>query len=415
MRNPRKLGVAAAMTVAVTALFTGCATSDGGNGGDVANPDLTIETMEPVTLRVAESIPEQSGAAIALQNWGSYVTEQTDGKVQFEYYFSSTLLSSGEAYPGVTDGVADIVQITASLFPETFPVSSWIAQAGMTAPTTFPNSVLTVRSAAIDYYLSSEAVFEETSAVNARWLLAGSTNYGTMMCNKPVRTLEDAKGLRVVIDGGTSIPQAQALGMEVMQMSTADYFESLQRGVVDCLQAGDGGDTFMALGIPEVAPYFHNTLLSPNPGSGYMINLEAWNKLPTEVHDIMLAGIGQWEVDRNKGRMDGYTKFVEDAEAKGVEWVDAAELNSVILQQQQDQLDAMIDNAPAGVADPQAEIDLFKGKVSEWATTMEGLIDTQFAGEQPTVEELIAAYRLGSSSVNWDGWRDELSQTLSGS
>ncbi|MFC4024072.1 TRAP transporter substrate-binding protein DctP [Oceanobacillus longus] len=55
--------------------------------------------------------------------WMEEVTERTDGRVQFEVFYSGELVENTHEYDGLTQGLADIVNVPAIYDPQRFPMS----------------------------------------------------------------------------------------------------------------------------------------------------------------------------------------------------------------------------------------------------------------------------------------------------
>jgi TRAP-type C4-dicarboxylate transport system substrate-binding protein len=120
----------------------------------------------------------------------------------------------------------------------------------------------------------------------------GLLNSGGMQLfsTKPVKTLEDWKGLLV---GAISPPIAgmiKELGGSPVTIMWVDMYEAMQKKVVDANTQGTHGG--LILGLPEVCKYI-TIFFGIALWNGYTINLDVWKKMPGSIQKIL-----QEEVDK---------------------------------------------------------------------------------------------------------------------
>lgn len=73
------------------------------------------------------------------------------------------------------------------------------------------------------------------------------------LCNKPIRKLEDWKGIKFRVAGTADAKSVQLLGAAPISMPSPEIYTSLQRGVVNAVQGLD--NTFASRRLYEVAKY----------------------------------------------------------------------------------------------------------------------------------------------------------------
>ncbi|MBM9464091.1 TRAP transporter substrate-binding protein DctP [Aeromicrobium sp. YIM 150415] len=380
--------------------LTLAACGGGGTGGGG-----TIEEMEPVTLRINEEVPAASGAGEALQSYLDRITAATDGKVTFETFFANSLLT--EAYPGLSDGVADMAQVTVSRYESELPISAFTTSFSGSAPPQYPLTLLTMRPASNEFWQTNDTLIGEHEEANSRTVYAGASGHAPLLCSEPITNIDDAKGARVRIEGAYSAAQVRALGMEPVDLPPSEIFEALQRGTITCAMAGEGGENFMSLGLTEVAKHFVPVNLAPTTGFGMRMNLDRWNELPEEARQIFLDEWAEYEIDRNRARLEGFKAFAEQSEELGIEWNDATSLNEVLDSFEDEWLDGAVSGAPAGVDDAQAMADDFNAVIGDWAAKVAPIIDAETDDEQD-LDDLREAYLQGADLVDWDAYRELL-------
>jgi len=142
--------------------------------------------------------------------------------------------------------------------------------------------------------------------------------------HKPVRTVEDFKGLRVRTSGAWA-EIASKLGATTVVIPGDEAFPALERGVVDALEWAGPGQNFKS-GFHTIAKYIIT------PGVHYasgmtecIINKAAWDKLSD--HDkIMVETAGRLNLYESYARygemdIDGWAKLHEAAAGGKVEFI----------------------------------------------------------------------------------------------
>ncbi len=131
------------------------------------------------------------------------------------------------------------------------------------------------------------AVFEEK--FNQKALGRYSSGVMGIYSNKPVRTLDDMKGLLVGSGSPPTSEMLKALGASPVYINWTDLFESLQKHVIDAtMQTGHGA---VAMQIVDATKYI-TPFYGHGAWNGYTINLDVWKKMPPNIQKIL-----QEEVD----------------------------------------------------------------------------------------------------------------------
>jgi TRAP-type C4-dicarboxylate transport system substrate-binding protein len=131
--------------------------------------------------------------------------------------------------------------------------------------------------------------------------------------SKPVRTLEDLKGLKIR-GTGRSGDIVKALGATTVPIEMMDMYESLRRGVMD----GNMGpyEQLKSFKTGEVLKY-HS--VAWRAGSGYtfyvIFNKNKWNTLPADAKKVFLdlakEFIEPWAIAWNQVDLDGKDFFLQ--------------------------------------------------------------------------------------------------------
>ncbi|MBM9464072.1 TRAP transporter substrate-binding protein DctP [Aeromicrobium sp. YIM 150415] len=365
--------------------------------------------MEPVTLKFGESSGPNSAAGQALTAYAERVAERTDGKVKIEFFFANSLLESNAIFPALGDGVADIATVAISQSAEQLPVMNWISAGSSTLSPEFPLSQMQALPAETQVFSDNADVTNELDDQNVKMLLAGlSGGFSPAVCSKPVRNLDDAKGVRIRVVGELHAQEARALGMEPVQTSSSEIFEALQRGVIDCATASDGGHNFIALGLLDVAEYYLPLKLSPTGGTSYQMNLDSWTGLPEEAQKILLEELGGYAADRLRGNLEGYGEMVDLIDERGIEWLDASDLNRTLREAQEKNVEEIYADPPNAVSDPDTLINEYEEALATWLETIQDFLTAEPLAADADPETMKEAYRNADESIDFEGLSQEL-------
>lgn len=228
---------------------------------------------KPIQLSLAHEYPVGFSQQKAIVWWIKEVEKRTKGRVKITEYPARTLLKSGKFWDGVIAGTADIAQDALSHCPGYFPLSEVLDLPG------WPFNAVLQAIVAQEWY---ERFKPKELAANHILFLHVHNPGGFTMVNKPIRTLQDLKGMRIRATA-LSAKYVELLGGTPVAMPAPDIYDALQKGVVD----GTCGLPNMLKGwrFVEVTKY---TTLIPGVGvyqSGFaqFMNLDKWDSLPPDI------------------------------------------------------------------------------------------------------------------------------------
>ena len=107
--------------------------------------------------------------------------------------------------------------------------------------------------------------------------------------NKPINTIQDFQGLKMRIPGlGGQV--LQELGVETVNIPAGDLLEALKNGKVDALEwVGPAMDVDM--GFHTAAKYYYTGWHEPATELQFLINKNAFNKLPKDLQQIVIKSM----------------------------------------------------------------------------------------------------------------------------
>lgn len=192
-------------------------TGSGGGGNSSASDGGSGE----VSLTYAFFAPAASFPAIQMEEWATLLNERTDGRVSVETFPAGTLLSAGDIYDGVSQGVVNVGLDSPAYDTERFSFSSVINQ-----PIGMPNARV---ASAIFLDLLLEYEPEEFSHYVI--ITAFTTEPAYIQSQGPITSAADFRGVSLR-SSGAAAPTLEAFGADPVGLSMADVAESLQTGVI---------------------------------------------------------------------------------------------------------------------------------------------------------------------------------------
>ncbi|MBE9522646.1 MAG: TRAP transporter substrate-binding protein [Proteobacteria bacterium] len=227
----------------------------------------------PIKLSYANFPPAPTFPCVQMERWKKEVETRTGGKVAINTFPGGTLLKAKAMMDGVIAGTADIGCLCMAYQPGRFIVTNAIA-----LPLGFPNA--TVASLTLwDLYTKQNPQEFAKVKVLTMFTCAPANIYA----KKPVRNLEDLKGLELRASGGTA-QVLKALGATPVGMPQSQTPEALQKGVVQ--GAASSLETLMDFKYAEMCRYV-TIFNGPVYPFAVVMNMDKWNSLPEDVQKVM--------------------------------------------------------------------------------------------------------------------------------
>jgi TRAP-type C4-dicarboxylate transport system substrate-binding protein len=218
--------------------------------------------------------------------WMKWVEEQSGGTLRIKPYWSGTLLSAEQSLTELRHGVADIGLIT--------PIYSrggthFIrVQAGFyLGTTTFEQQTALYRCLqAVEPQLARELKGLKVLA------LQGGNLPGILTRDRPVRTLQDLRGLRLRAPSEL-LGVLEELGADPVDMPMGEVYSALAKGVLDGVVAP--ADTLRSLHFAEVAKYFNTIRIPRGAYASRAMSERKWNELTATQRAVLERGVSVWE------------------------------------------------------------------------------------------------------------------------
>ena len=218
--------------------------------------------------------------------WMQWVEKASHGRLKIRPYWSGALLSSDMSMAEIRHGVADIGLIT--------PIYTRGGVHLLRTQSGFYGGVRTIREQ-VEIYDCLARIFPEIDReVKGLVVLAvqGGNFPGVLTRGRPIRSLEDFRGLRLRAPTENN-EILQALGSDPVNMPMADVYSALAKGIIDGVVAP--ADTIKSLHFAEVAKNFSTIRFSRGAYPARAISDRALHRLPPDLQQILLQSRTVWE------------------------------------------------------------------------------------------------------------------------
>jgi TRAP-type C4-dicarboxylate transport system substrate-binding protein len=294
------------VVVLALAFFGGVLVS---SGSDLAQP-----AQKPIELSLCLMTPPKHLRNIHMNDpWIKMVDEKSGGRLKIKPYFSSTLAPPPEAFDAVQSGVADLAESYTFGNPGRFLLSETLALPELGFPTGEACG-----KALWHLYKSFPEVANEYKGVKILWL-EGSPGAVLNMKKKPVKALEDLKGMKIMVSGSTMVRVGKALGLSPVTMQTGDIYEAADKGVIDGFVRP--AELLISRKFYEVAKWVTEVDLGHDLFYIAM-NQKKFDSLPPDLQKVLTDLGGDWAVDFTCKAWDKFdTEARTESKAKGMEFI----------------------------------------------------------------------------------------------
>ena len=271
-------------------LFTGC-----------GKAKTEQASQKPIELSYSIFFPPSHIQCKTAEEWSREVEKRTDGRVKITTYPGGSLTKAPQCYDGVVNGISDMGMSCFAYTLGRFPLLE-----GLDLPLGYPNGLVASR-------IATEMIrkYAPKEVDNVKVLYIHAHGPGILASRKPVRTLEDIRGLKVRATG-LSAKIVECLGGIPVAMSQPETYESLQKGVVEATLCPV--ETLKGWKQGEVIES-----VTDSSGIGYttamfvVMNKDKWNSLPADIQQIIDQVSNEW--------VDKHGEAWDQADREGEEFI----------------------------------------------------------------------------------------------
>jgi TRAP-type C4-dicarboxylate transport system substrate-binding protein len=201
--------------------------------------------------------------------------KRSDGRIGYTMYAGAALGKGPEHYDIVKQGLSDMGYFTATWTPGRFPLSDVLSSAAWVDG---KDIGVDIGNACYDRILKRE--FPGVKMIELNGCIQAF-----LWTTKPIRTLEDCKGLRVRTPGGMQTDYIKALGAEPVFMPLGDVYLAMETGTIDGLVTCP--PLVLAFKLYEVAK-FGVVATFGCVTEGVIMNEKSWARTPDDLKPLIM-------------------------------------------------------------------------------------------------------------------------------
>jgi TRAP-type C4-dicarboxylate transport system substrate-binding protein len=230
---------------------------------------------KPIELEFCYSFASSHGVSKSLEEMSRTLEQRTGGRVKITTYPDGSLVPVPRMYDGVVKGIVDIGHGAFTFSRGRFPLLEVLD-----LPLGLRNSVEGAKLANAFY-----KKFRPKELDDVKVLFLVMTPPTMFQTTKRIKTIEDLKGLKTRVPGGTVAEVISAFGAVPVAMPMAEAYDAMRKGIVEAVMSA-----YEPLEIRSLADVVKYTVENYETGMGttgfVIMNKEKWNGLPPEIQRI---------------------------------------------------------------------------------------------------------------------------------
>lgn len=309
--------------------------------------NFTYSTFFPPT-HIQTKVPEA---------WAKEIEKRSNGQIKIQIFTSGSLTPAPQIYDGVVKGISDFGLSVFAYSPGRFPVIAAIDN-----PLGYPNAFVATRTINELYRKFNP---KELSDVHVCYLFAHGPGL-LHTARKPVRTLDDVKGLKIR-STGTSQLIVRALGAAPVAMSQGETYDALKKNIVDgTLVPVEALEGFKQAEVLKYTTLTYSAAYSQ--GFFVTMNLDKWNSLPKDLQQVITDVSKEYEEITAKAWGDSDESGRKFALSLGQEFIELSDAESARFKEAvKPVFDEYIKNANEKGVDGQAVFNAVKEMVETYS------------------------------------------------
>ena len=216
--------------------------------------------------------------ALGIESFAKEVNQELLGKIELEVFVGNSLLSSATLMDGIRKNIMPVGQIITHMYPQ---IKAGKLLAGI--------PLVTDNAKEADLLFDKYGLFEFTEKELAKFGLVylgptWSAPYH-FVSKRPIRSLEDLKGMRIRAIGATA-DMLNKLGITTISIPPESLYMALQNGEIDGAIFGSAYD-YQQSGLFEVAPWYNTTALVQPVYDSLVVSKKTWDSLSSDEQTVL--------------------------------------------------------------------------------------------------------------------------------
>ncbi len=282
-------------------------------GGQAEGTSESLETMNPMTVRLAHVVNEQDGFHVAAEKFKELVESRTDGKITINIFPNAQLGDERTLLESMQLGTVDMGVITNG------PVSGFLPEiAVFELPFLFatPEEAYQILDGPI-----GQELLRELETVNLKGLAYAERGFRNLTNSvRPVQSPSDMRGLRIrVMENPVYVDTFQALGANTVPMAWTETLTALQQRTIDGQE--NPINVIYSFRLYEPQQYLSLTRHTYSPAL-IVMGLGLWNRMPADVQQILTESAQEAAEYERQWNADMAAEQLEALKANGMQVIE---------------------------------------------------------------------------------------------
>lgn len=230
-------------------------------------------------LRVAHFVTPKHSVSIWLENWARDLEKKSEGALKFSFFPAAQMGPPPRYYDIVRTGRADITWFAHGFTPGRFPLTEVSNLPFLIGSSEIGTKVLN------DPELRSKYLDGEHKDIRLLFLMTHQPG-NIHTANKPIRTVEDMRGMRLRVASRTILEFIKELGGTPVGLPPTEMVEQMQKGTLDGAFIDYGG-AGIAFGLGRVTRYT-TEMYSYVTSFGIGMNQKSYDSLPENLQKLVV-------------------------------------------------------------------------------------------------------------------------------
>ena len=271
---------------------------------------ISVGAEDKISAKVCCQMPAEHFDSKAVELFIKRASELSNNTLQFKFFPAGQLYSEHDLPDVLPKGGAEMAQIGLDRHVGRVPVGHY-SYPYFADPDVYYRWWYDKEGGAGLFYDVLKPSFEKDNIK-----LLSTLNYATtyaIITNKPIRTIEDYKGMKIRSSGKSLGAFLEMLGAKAVVMSSSDVYMALQRGTID--GALSGTSSFVSRKWYEAAKYVQIIPMGNIP-FGWAASMNYWNKLSNDQKKAIEEASREmeiWAVQASSDEHDRCIKIMNDA------------------------------------------------------------------------------------------------------
>ncbi len=237
---------------------------------------------QPIELKLAYFLGDQHAMSQWLIRWANKLEKDSGGRIVVKRFPGSQMGPVQQHYDFVRTGQADIGWFLHGATPGRFPLTEIVNLPYLIGSAEIGTKVLN------DAELRAKYLDAEHRGVKVLLLFTHQPG-NVHTAKKPIRSVDDMKGLRIRFASPTIRDFIAALGATPVGVQPTEQVEQLQKGTIDgvFIDYGGAGIAFKMGGVVKHSTEMYSYVTS----FGLAVNPDFWAKLPADLQQLITASM----------------------------------------------------------------------------------------------------------------------------